>query len=144
MNEVFLFQIRLTIIQETILLSELHHLINLHRKKSVFYLIPKLWNQVRDEIKSLESLTSFKKAIEKWRPPKCECRLCRTFLIVLDPYQNSFDIEYCMFCKSYSIFSIFVFFNFFCLIFTSFRLTLITIMLNSYYYSGTIIVYLYE
>ena len=49
-------------------------------KKSVSFFVPKLWNQVPEEIKSLESLTSFKKAIKKWVPPRCQCRLCRTFL----------------------------------------------------------------
>ena len=49
-------------------------------KESVSYLGPKIWSQVPDEIKSLESLRSFKKAIKKWTPQMCQCRLCRTFL----------------------------------------------------------------
>ena len=49
-------------------------------KESVSYLDPKIWSQVPDEIKSLESLRSFKKAIKKWVPHTCQCRLCRTFL----------------------------------------------------------------
>ena len=39
-------------------------------KKSVSYHGPKMWSQVPDEIKSLESLRSFKKVIKKWVPPK--------------------------------------------------------------------------
>ena len=34
-------------------------------KESVFYLGPKIWSQVPDKIKSLESLSSFKKPIKK-------------------------------------------------------------------------------
>ena len=49
-------------------------------KESVSWLGPKISSQVPDEIKFLESLTSFKKAIKKWVPRKCESRLCRTFL----------------------------------------------------------------
>ena len=36
------------------------------RKQSIFYLGPKIWSQVPDKIKSLESLRSFKKTIKKW------------------------------------------------------------------------------
>ena len=35
-------------------------------KESVSYLGPKIWSQVPDEIKSLESVRSFKKAIKRW------------------------------------------------------------------------------
>ena len=49
-------------------------------KESVSYLGPKIRRQMPDEIKSLESLRSFKKAIKKWVPQTCQCRLCRTFL----------------------------------------------------------------
>ena len=40
-------------------------------KASVSYLGPKIWNQLPDEMKSLEK--------KKWVPPKCQCRLCRIF-----------------------------------------------------------------
>ena len=35
------------------------------KKESVYCLGPKIWSQLSDEIKSLESLTSFKKATKK-------------------------------------------------------------------------------
>ena len=44
-------------------------------KESVSYHGPKIWSQVPDEIKSLESLRSFKKAIKKWVQKMCQCRL---------------------------------------------------------------------
>ena len=69
-------------------------------KEIVFYVGQKIWSQVPDEIKSLKSLKSFKKAIKKWVPQTCQCRFCRTFL--LDSYLDSFDFEYMllriMFC----------------------------------------------
>ena len=43
-------------------------------KESVSYLGPKIWSQVPHEIKSLESLRSFKKAIKKWLPQSCQYR----------------------------------------------------------------------
>ena len=49
-------------------------------KESVSCLGPKIWSQVPDEIKSLKSLRSFKKAIKNWAPQMCQCRLGRTFL----------------------------------------------------------------
>ena len=49
-------------------------------KESVSCLGPKIFSQVPDEIKSLKSLRSFKKAIKKWVPQMCQFRLRRTFL----------------------------------------------------------------
>ena len=49
-------------------------------KESISYLGPKIWSQVPDEIRSLEFLRSFKKAIKKRVPQMCQCRLCKTFL----------------------------------------------------------------
>ena len=69
LNETFQFQI------------QNHHNI---RNSSTFRIPsfndPKIWSQVPDKIKSLESLRSFKKGVKKWVPQMCQYRLCRTFL----------------------------------------------------------------
>ena len=44
---------------------------------SISYIGPKLWERVPNDIKKKESLSSFKKAIRKWEPEGCPCRLCR-------------------------------------------------------------------
>ena len=40
----------------------------------------KLWNQLPREIQELENLNNFKNVIKKWRPSKCPCDICRTFI----------------------------------------------------------------
>ena len=81
MNKVFQFQIR-----------DHHNLTNnstfripsfnaiFKRKECVFLSWPKLWSQVPDKIKSLESPRSFEKAIKKWVQQMCQCIFCRIFL----------------------------------------------------------------
>ena len=41
------------------------------------HLTPKIWELVPVEIKNVESVVSFKRAIKKWKPINCPCRLCR-------------------------------------------------------------------
>ena len=48
------------------------------RKGSESYLDPNIRIQVPEEIKSLESLNSFKKAVKKWVPQMCQRRLFKT------------------------------------------------------------------
>ena len=38
------------------------------------------WELVTVEIKNVESVACFKKVIKKWKPTKCTCRLCRTYV----------------------------------------------------------------
>ena len=44
--------------------------------KILSHLAPKIWELVPEEIKKLESVASFKKAIKKWKPANFPCRLC--------------------------------------------------------------------
>ena len=71
------------------------------RKEIIFYLGPKIWSQVPDKIKSLESLESSKKQSRK-RCNKCDSvgfkELCQ---MVLDSYHNSFYLNIICVCKSY-------------------------------------------
>ena len=44
------------------------------------HLAPKIWELVPVEIKNVESVASFNRAIKKWKPINCPCRLCRTYV----------------------------------------------------------------
>ena len=48
--------------------------------QSLSYLGPKLWNELPSRLQDIESLISFKKAIKKWVPISCPCRLCKNFV----------------------------------------------------------------
>ena len=41
---------------------------------------PKIWCMVPNDIKKSSTLVIFKSAIRKWRPTKCPCRLCLTYV----------------------------------------------------------------
>ena len=44
------------------------------------HLAPKIWELVPVEIKNVDSVASFKRAIKKWKPINCPCRLCQTYV----------------------------------------------------------------
>ena len=48
--------------------------------ETVSFLGPKIWELIPTEIKELVSLNGFKKAIKKWKPVTCSCRLCKTYI----------------------------------------------------------------
>ena len=41
---------------------------------------PKIWKLIPTSIKNSKSLFTFKKEIKKWKPDKCPCRLCKTYI----------------------------------------------------------------
>ena len=47
--------------------------------ESVSFIALKIWSTEPQELKSYQSLYSFKKSIRKWKP-NCPCRLCKTYL----------------------------------------------------------------
>ena len=49
-------------------------------EKSLSFLAPMIWDLVPNDIKKLESLESFKKAVKSWKTDDCPCHLCRVFL----------------------------------------------------------------
>ena len=51
-----------------------------HGTEIISYLEPKIWDIVPIELKSLESLDSFRKSIRKWTPNNSSCRLCKRYL----------------------------------------------------------------
>ena len=48
--------------------------------ESLSDLAPKVWELIPNNIKSLENLPKFKKAIKNWKPDVCPCRLCRLYI----------------------------------------------------------------
>ena len=48
--------------------------------ESVSSLLPIIWDLVLNELKSIGNLAAFKKAIKKWSPEKCPCRLCKVYI----------------------------------------------------------------
>ena len=55
------------------LVDPIHSIFN--GSESVPYLSPKIWEEIRTEIKNKESLVGFKKEIKKWKPLNCPCRI---------------------------------------------------------------------
>ena len=47
--------------------------------KSIKFLGPKIWELIPDEMKELESLLEFKRAIKLWKTTSCPCRLCKQY-----------------------------------------------------------------
>ena len=45
--------------------------------ESIKYLGSKIWELIPDEMKELESLWEFKRAIKLWKSTSCSCRLCK-------------------------------------------------------------------
>ena len=48
--------------------------------KSVSFLGLIIWDLVPNELKDTGNLAAFKKAIKKWSPEKCPCRLCKIYI----------------------------------------------------------------
>ena len=48
--------------------------------ETLFDLAHKISELVSVEIKNVESIACFKRAIKKWKPINCSCRLCRTYV----------------------------------------------------------------
>ena len=48
--------------------------------ETLAHLGPKLWSIVPIEIKETTSLKEFKRKIKNWKPNKCPCKLCRSYI----------------------------------------------------------------
>ena len=51
----------------------------LYGTETLAYLGPKVWSIVPNDIKNF-SLSIFVKKIRRWKPEKCPCRLCKTYI----------------------------------------------------------------
>ena len=48
-------------------------------RQSLIYLGPKIL-ELPPILRNLETVTAFKRGIKKWKPEKCPCRQCKTYL----------------------------------------------------------------
>ena len=49
-------------------------------KETLSYLGPKIWNIIPNEIKYSATLIVSKQKIRRWKPDKCPCKLCKTYV----------------------------------------------------------------
>ena len=47
---------------------------------SLAYFSHFVWDMVPTDYKKLESFSKFKKKIRSWKPDKCSCKLCKTYI----------------------------------------------------------------
>ena len=48
--------------------------------QSIRYFGPVIWNMIPIELRRVENIETFKTEIRKWKPAKCPCRLCKTYV----------------------------------------------------------------
>ena len=48
--------------------------------ESVSFLGPAKWDLVQNELKDIGNIAAFKKAITRWSPEKCSCRICKDYI----------------------------------------------------------------
>ena len=48
--------------------------------ETLSHLGPKIWSIIPKNIRELKSLKQFKINIKLWKPDKCPCRLCKTYI----------------------------------------------------------------
>ena len=49
-------------------------------RESVSFMDPKIWKLIPPAFKQIKSLSGFKKAIKKWRPSNCPCRIYKRYI----------------------------------------------------------------
>ena len=47
---------------------------------TISFLGPKIWALVPPDMKKIEDVSDFKRKIRRWKPEKCPCRLCKTYI----------------------------------------------------------------
>ena len=48
--------------------------------ETLTFLGPKIWALIPNDLKKVKSLPKFKKEIKLWKPDKCPCRICKTYV----------------------------------------------------------------
>ena len=48
--------------------------------ETIPFLVPKIWDIVPTDLKTITSVLKFKREIRKWKPMDCPCRLCKTYI----------------------------------------------------------------
>ena len=77
-----------------------------HGSESVSYLGPKIWELIPPVIRQIDTFSGFKKAIKKWKPTNCPCRICKTYIPKVGFIQKQYYNLPCM-CH----FNVFIAFN---------------------------------
>ena len=49
-------------------------------KETLRYRGPVTWNLLPSDIKEINTFKPFKEKVVKWKPQKCTCRLCKTYI----------------------------------------------------------------
>ena len=62
--------------------------------ESIKYLGSKIWEYILDEVKKLESLWEFKRAIKLWKHTSCPCRLCKQYFYRIGFLYKGFSIRF--------------------------------------------------
>ena len=80
MNDIFIkkshnYDLRNDIIFETKKVNSVYN-----GTETVSYRAQKTWDMVPDDIKTSQTVKEFKQKIKKWKPNKCDCRLCKTYI----------------------------------------------------------------
>ena len=52
-----------------------------HGTETLSYLGPKLWDIHPNIYKNIDGLHKFQKAIKKWIPESCLCRICKKYIV---------------------------------------------------------------
>ena len=48
--------------------------------ETLSFMGPKIWALIPSDLKNVKSLPEFKRKIKLWRPDKCPCRMCKTYI----------------------------------------------------------------
>ena len=51
--------------------------------ETLSFMGPKIWALIPNDLKKVKSLPQFKKKIKLWKPDKCPCRMCKTYIVGL-------------------------------------------------------------
>ena len=55
-----------------------------HGTESLSYLRPKGWDILLNIYENIDALHKFKKALKKWKPENCPCRICKKYVANVD------------------------------------------------------------
>ena len=79
MSHVFPLKESVKYCSKNIFLTRNVHMVK-YGTETLAHLGPKVWAIVPIELKEANSLKEFKNKIKKWKPDKCPCKLCRTYI----------------------------------------------------------------
>ena len=51
--------------------------------ETLSFMGPKIWALIPNDLKEVKSFPEFKRKIKCWKPDKCPCRMCKTYIVGL-------------------------------------------------------------